>query len=88
MSNLIEVLERMSEQAQNDRARWMTKGGRIDESEACREAIETVRAMQEALYRLEEAAQDSNDAQYGTLSTRFVLDMIQPHLRRAEGNAG
>lgn len=87
--NLIERLESMANWAARGREIYGVRPDVLSEADArSSEAIETVRAMQEALYKLEEAAQDSNDAQYGTLSTRFVLDLIQTPLRRTEGNAG
>lgn len=79
MSNLIDTMEMMSRRALQDQARHYNNDGLTLLARDYTEAIETVRAMQEALREIVR-----NDP-YNKSSAGAIAREV---LRRAEGNAG
>ena len=56
-------------------------------SDADARLIASAPELLEALYRLLDAADDSDGAQYGTLSTTFVRQIARAAIAKAEGRA-
>lgn len=80
--NLIDTLRRMAADAET--GRWASRAPNKDAED--REAIETVRAMQEALRKI--AAIENKEYGSDWEEIDEARDIANEALRRAEGNAG
>lgn len=87
--NLIERIELMAYNA--DSYRCMLTNGKVDEKHAAadREAIETVRAMQEALDSIrKDCRRGAHELGMTDAGVRDIARRCDEALRRAEGNEG